>query len=143
MVMRELKKLDKVAYVRFASVYRNFEDVDEFSEADSRSFSPPTAAQSADRQLPVPCSAPPTTNSWRGAALAERGLLFTTPNPRVGCVIVKDGIVVGEGWHQRAGEAHAEVHALQAAGSARAARLPTSRSNPAVIMAARRPVAKR
>ena len=32
MVMRELKKLDKVAYVRFASVYRNFEDVDEFSE---------------------------------------------------------------------------------------------------------------
>ena len=48
--------------------------------------------------------------------LAERGLYTTTPNPRVGCVIVKDGKVVGEGWHQKAGEAHAEVHALRAAG---------------------------
>ena len=48
--------------------------------------------------------------------LAERGLYTTTPNPRVGCVIVKDGKVVGEGWHKKAGEAHAEVHALRAAG---------------------------
>jgi diaminohydroxyphosphoribosylaminopyrimidine deaminase/5-amino-6-(5-phosphoribosylamino)uracil reductase len=54
----------------------------------------------------------------RALQLAERGLLSTTPNPRVGCVIVRDGTVVGEGWHQRAGEAHAEVHALQAAGAA-------------------------
>ncbi|MDQ5941907.1 MAG: diaminohydroxyphosphoribosylaminopyrimidine deaminase [Pseudomonadota bacterium] len=54
----------------------------------------------------------------RALQLAERGLLSTTPNPRVGCVIVRDGIVIGEGWHQRAGEAHAEVHALQAAGAA-------------------------
>ena len=52
----------------------------------------------------------------RALRLAERGLYTTTPNPRVGCVLVKDGVVVGEGWHQRAGEAHAEVHALQAAG---------------------------
>jgi diaminohydroxyphosphoribosylaminopyrimidine deaminase/5-amino-6-(5-phosphoribosylamino)uracil reductase len=49
--------------------------------------------------------------------LAERGLYTTSPNPRVGCVIVKDGTVVGEGWHARAGQAHAEVHALQQAGN--------------------------
>lgn len=49
-------------------------------------------------------------------ALAERGLYTTTPNPRVGCVIVRDGKVVGEGFHMKAGEAHAEVHALRAAG---------------------------
>ena len=50
--------------------------------------------------------------------LAERGLFSTSPNPRVGCVLVKNGVVVGEGWHERAGEAHAEVHALAAAGAA-------------------------
>ncbi len=52
----------------------------------------------------------------RALRLAEQGLFTTTPNPRVGCVIVHDGRVVGEGWHVRAGEAHAEVHALRAAG---------------------------
>jgi len=48
--------------------------------------------------------------------LAKRGLYTTDPNPRVGCVVVRDGQVVGEGWHVRAGEPHAEVHALAAAG---------------------------
>ncbi|PMZ89649.1 MULTISPECIES: bifunctional diaminohydroxyphosphoribosylaminopyrimidine deaminase/5-amino-6-(5-phosphoribosylamino)uracil reductase RibD [unclassified Pseudomonas] len=51
-------------------------------------------------------------------ALANQGLYSTMPNPRVGCVIVNDGQVVGRGWHQRAGHAHAEVHALQEAGPA-------------------------
>lgn len=53
----------------------------------------------------------------RALRLAEFGLYSTAPNPRVGCVIVKDGLVIGEGWHQRAGEPHAEVHALLAARS--------------------------
>lgn len=48
--------------------------------------------------------------------LAERGLYTTHPNPRVGCVIAHGNRVVGEGWHQRAGDAHAEVHALREAG---------------------------
>lgn len=48
--------------------------------------------------------------------LAERGLYTTTPNPRVGCVIVRDDAIVGEGWHERPGTPHAEVHALNNAG---------------------------
>lgn len=52
----------------------------------------------------------------RALQLAERGLYTTDPNPRVGCVLVRDGRVIGEGWHERAGEAHAEVRALGAAG---------------------------
>lgn len=53
----------------------------------------------------------------RALQLAERGLYTTTPNPRVGCVIVKDGKVIGEGWHIRSGEPHAEIHALMEAGA--------------------------
>jgi diaminohydroxyphosphoribosylaminopyrimidine deaminase/5-amino-6-(5-phosphoribosylamino)uracil reductase len=53
----------------------------------------------------------------RALELAERGLYTTTPNPRVGCVLVHDGEVIGEGWHERAGEPHAEVIALDAAGA--------------------------
>jgi diaminohydroxyphosphoribosylaminopyrimidine deaminase/5-amino-6-(5-phosphoribosylamino)uracil reductase len=57
---------------------------------------------------------------WMAHALrlAERGLYTTSPNPRVGCVLVHNGDVVGEGWHEYAGEPHAEVLALCAAGEA-------------------------
>ena len=48
----------------------------------------------------------------RALQLAAHGLMTTGVNPRVGCVLVKDGQVIGEGWHERAGEAHAEVMAL-------------------------------
>ena len=59
-------------------------------------------------------------NVWMAHALqlAARGLNTTAPNPRVGCVLVRDGHNVGEGWHVRTGEPHAETHALQAAGDA-------------------------
>ncbi len=52
----------------------------------------------------------------RALQLARRGMYTTDPNPRVGCVIVKDGKILGEGWHERAGEAHAEINALHQAG---------------------------
>jgi diaminohydroxyphosphoribosylaminopyrimidine deaminase/5-amino-6-(5-phosphoribosylamino)uracil reductase len=52
----------------------------------------------------------------RALQLAQRGLFTTSPNPRVGCVLVHGCEVVGEGWHVRAGEPHAEVHAIAAAG---------------------------
>lgn len=51
----------------------------------------------------------------RAIELARRGVYTTHPNPRVGCLIVQQGEIVGEGWHMRAGEAHAEIHALNAA----------------------------
>src|SRR2546426_1803077 len=63
-----------------------------------------------------------TSADWpwmqRALELAERGRGRVEPNPLVGAVVVRDGRVVGEGWHQRYGEAHAEVHALAAAGPA-------------------------
>lgn len=52
----------------------------------------------------------------RALQLAARGRATSHPNPRVGCVVVKGGVIVGEGFHLRAGEAHAEVLALKAAG---------------------------
>jgi|TARA_B100002052_G_scaffold34744_1_gene26789 diaminohydroxyphosphoribosylaminopyrimidine deaminase/5-amino-6-(5-phosphoribosylamino)uracil reductase len=52
----------------------------------------------------------------RAVELAKRGLYTTKPNPRVGCVVVQGDEIVGEGWHERAGEPHAEIHALSDAG---------------------------
>ncbi|HLT89728.1 MAG TPA: bifunctional diaminohydroxyphosphoribosylaminopyrimidine deaminase/5-amino-6-(5-phosphoribosylamino)uracil reductase RibD [Woeseiaceae bacterium] len=53
----------------------------------------------------------------RALALARKGLTTAHPNPRVGCVLVRGGEIVGEGWHRAAGEPHAEVNALAAAGA--------------------------
>jgi diaminohydroxyphosphoribosylaminopyrimidine deaminase / 5-amino-6-(5-phosphoribosylamino)uracil reductase len=52
----------------------------------------------------------------RALKLAARGLYTTDPNPRVGCVLVKNGEIVGEGWHERAGGPHAEIAAIEKAG---------------------------
>ena len=57
----------------------------------------------------------------RALRLAARGRYSTAPNPMVGCVLVRGGEVIGEGWHAKAGEAHAEIRAIEAAGDARGA----------------------
>jgi len=54
----------------------------------------------------------------RALTLARKGIGLTAPNPAVGCVIVKDDRVIGEGWHKKAGSPHAEVNALAMAGQA-------------------------
>jgi diaminohydroxyphosphoribosylaminopyrimidine deaminase / 5-amino-6-(5-phosphoribosylamino)uracil reductase len=62
-------------------------------------------------------SAEDKSHMARAVELAARGLYTTDPNPRVGCVLTREGRIVGEGWHERAGESHAEVRALRAASS--------------------------
>lgn len=54
----------------------------------------------------------------RALQLAEKGLYTTTPNPRVGCVITQNNEIVGSGWHEKAGQPHAEINALATAGEA-------------------------
>ncbi|TAJ92700.1 MAG: bifunctional diaminohydroxyphosphoribosylaminopyrimidine deaminase/5-amino-6-(5-phosphoribosylamino)uracil reductase RibD [Gammaproteobacteria bacterium] len=58
-------------------------------------------------------------HAWMGRALqlAERGRYTTHPNPRVGCVLVREGKIIGEGWHRAPGEPHAEVNAISNAGT--------------------------
>lgn len=73
----------------------------------------------------------------RALKLAQRGRFTTHPNPNVGCVIVKDGEIVGEGYHQRAGEPHAEVHALRMVSEKPKAQRRMSHSNPVAIMVVR------
>lgn len=53
----------------------------------------------------------------RALQLAARGLFTTTPNPRVGCVLVRDGAIIGAGWHEKAGAPHAEINALREVGA--------------------------
>lgn len=90
----------------------------------------PLASPSASDQAPqgdpqalyeahAPGSTPDDVRFMRQAlTLAEQGAGQVAPNPLVGAVIVRDGVVVGQGWHQRYGGPHAEVHALQMAGDA-------------------------
>jgi len=73
----------------------------------------PGSRYTADREL---MTAADYRYMARALALARRGLYSADPNPRVGCVLVRESEIVGEGWHERAGEAHAEVIALAAAG---------------------------
>lgn len=63
---------------------------------------------------------PATDHDYMAQALrlAEHGLFTTDPNPRVGCLVTANGAVAGEGWHERAGEPHAEINALRQAGEA-------------------------
>ncbi len=83
----------------------------EYCNVSTSSLVSETAMHSVDRQF-----------MQQALRLAEKGLYSTDPNPRVGCVVVKGGSVVGEGWHHRAGEPHAEINALhQAGGHARGA----------------------
>lgn len=60
-----------------------------------------------------------TNRSWNALEIARHGEGLVEPNPQVGAVVVKDGQIVGEGWHQKFGGPHAERHALAAAGPLR------------------------
>ena len=75
--------------------------------------------------------------------LAKLGRFSTSPNPRVGCVIAHGTQIVGQGFHVKAGEPHAEVHALRQAGAAAKGATAMSRWNLAAITAAHRHVPKR
>lgn len=81
-------------------------------------MSTPLSPPIPDSRLPTPgFSALDHAHMARALQLAERGAWTTKPNPMVGCVIARGESVVGEGFHLRAGEPHAEVHALHAAGA--------------------------
>jgi hypothetical protein len=139
MVMEELRHLDEVGYVRFASVYRSFQDAEAFREPRSTSCAIIGGAANRVRRISCRCcraterqeemSAEPASTDrlqmGRALELAARGLYTTDPNPRVGCVLVRDGTRASARAGTRAGEPHAEVLALRAAGRRRAARRPT------------------
>ena len=96
---------------------------------------------------PVASLAAVSVNDEAAMALAlaegERGRLTAPPNPWVGCVLVRDGEIVGRGFHRKAGEPHAEPLALAEAGERARAPPPSSPSNRARTRAARPPAPRR
>ena len=153
--MEELHDLDEVAYVRFASVYRSFQDVDAFREEIERMRHRRTAkrpkvssrcgpARTTERRSDLDRS--PLFDErmmQRALELAALGRYTTHPNPRVGCVIAQGERIVGEGWHRKSGEPHAEPLALQAAGDAARGATVYVTLEPHSIMAAHRHVPRR
>ena len=99
------------------------------------------APQEDGFEYPEGMSVPDEAWMRRALELAERGRGHVEPNPLVGAVVVRDGQVVGEGWHQRYGEAHAEVNALAAAGDGRPRRRPSTSPWSRAATTARRPPA--
>lgn len=70
------------------------------------------AAAEAQKAAPTALGADDTRFMRRAIELAWRGWGWTNPNPLVGCVLVRDGRIIGEGWHEKCGQAHAERNAL-------------------------------
>ncbi len=119
LVMEGLRKLDDVAYVRFASVYRDFREPKDFEIRARRIVVRRNAASGVNAQVSA-CSASAEDLRYMKLALAlgRRGQGLTAPNPAVGAVLVKDGVIVGRGWTRAGGRPHAEVEALRRAGEA-------------------------
>ena len=87
-----------------------------------RALASPHPPVADERRRDVGAQEPPDTSSdarlmRRALQLAERGLGRVSPNPLVGAILVRDGEIVGEGWHGGPGTPHAEAHALEAAGA--------------------------
>eukprot|EP00271_Cylindrocystis_brebissonii_P017113 TRINITY_DN430_c1_g4_i1.p1 TRINITY_DN430_c1_g4~~TRINITY_DN430_c1_g4_i1.p1 ORF type:complete len:477 (+),score=52.07 TRINITY_DN430_c1_g4_i1:271-1701(+) len=86
------------------------------SSVSAMSVQAPAALPPANSSLPDGATEEDAAYMRRAVELARTAIGKTSPNPMVGCVIVKDGVVIGEGFHPKAGEPHAEVFALRQAG---------------------------
>ena len=129
-VMEHLRQLDDVAYVRFASVYRNFREAKDFEAVLGELSARRRRAGRHVTQMIFRILEDQYAQKSREAkaadqrfmqlalALGRRGLGRTWPNPAVGAVVVKDGVIVGRGWTQPGGRPHAEPEALRRAGEA-------------------------
>jgi len=151
MVMKELLKLDKVAYIRFASVYKSFQDVGDFADAVDAVRHPPAKSAAAKPKSPLNSRRSPGNYvvsrrqrlDGTGSASGRARPVHDQPQSARRLRAVKAGQLIAEGWHERAGEAHAEVHALRAPATGLAALPPMSRWSRAATMAAPRRVPTR